>query len=110
MVEKNKKEGREEQTATLIPLTDYFNRPRSWLLIILVASTLLLIVIGFGFGYLYASKVKGLDNPMVYGIEKLNEHNNAYFECECRAPTFPNYFKINEDGWQSIDPNSPFQF
>lgn len=75
-------------------------------LIIIATSILILLVIGFGFGYLYASRTKGLDSPIVYGIEKLNEHNNAYFQCECRAPTLSTYFRINEDGWQSIDPNS----
>ncbi len=61
---------------------------------------LILIVIGFGFGYIYNNNINGacVERPLSYGIEKINDLNDANFNCACTSNSLTNPFYFNESG------------
>lgn len=73
----------------------------NWLKFVSTLFCLILIVIGFAFGYIYNNYNSGacIDRPLSYGIEKMNDINNENFICSCTTisgTTNPFYF--NESG------------
>ena len=62
-----------------------FNSFKSLLKISITLFCLILILIGFGFGYMYNDYKSGActQRPLSYGLEKLNDMNNANFTCSC---------------------------
>ena len=61
----------------------------------------ILILIGFAFGYIYNNYKSGacIERPLSYGIEKLNDMNNADFICSCiSSSTNLKPFSFNENG------------
>lgn len=61
---------------------------------------IILIVIGFGFGYIYNNYSNGacVERPLAYGIEKINDLNNASFTCACTSAGLTDPFYFNETG------------
>lgn len=53
-----------------------------WLKIIIILSVIILIGIGFLLGYFYDDK-SCIEDPLVYGIKRLNEANLDKFTCSC---------------------------
>lgn len=58
----------------------------------------ILIIIGFAFGYLYNSYKTDscAERPISYGVQKLNEINNDSFTCAC-TPISGNYETLSFD-------------
>ncbi len=58
-----------------------------WLKIVIVLFCLILIFIGFAFGYIYNNYKSGActERPLSYAVERLNDMNNANFTCSCSA-------------------------
>lgn len=68
-----------------------------WLKLSISLFCLILILIGFVFGYVYNNYKNGAcsDRPLSYGIEKVNLLNNDSFTCACTSisgKTNPFYF------------------
>lgn len=63
---------------------------------------LILLVIGFMFGYIYNNYKNEAcaERPLSYGIEKMNDLNNASFTCACTSISnkMINPFYFNESG------------
>ena len=61
---------------------------------------LILIVIGFGFGYIYNNNINGacVERSLNYGIEKINDLNDASFTCACTSAGITDPFYFNETG------------
>lgn len=76
-----------------------FNNFMSLLRIAIVLFCLILIFIGFVFGYIYSDYKSGTcaERPFSYGVGKLNEMNNVNFTCSCSALGVEP-FSFNEDG------------
>ncbi len=84
---------------------------KSLLKISITLFCLILIFIGFGFGYIYSNYKSGACNerPLFYGVEKLNDMNNAEFTCSCNSISGsikPFYF--NKDGLVKKDVSTIF--
>ncbi len=60
----------------------------------------ILIVIGFGFGYIYNNYLNGacVEKPLNYGIEKIDDLNNASFTFACTSGGITDSFYFNETG------------
>ena len=56
---------------------------QSWLKIIILLTTLILLSAGFLAGYLYNSSCS--KNPFIYIVEGLNKANNDDFTCSCSS-------------------------
>ena len=56
-----------------------------WMKISLFIGSLLLLVSGFTFGYLYNYKSNNecTANPFIYGVQEMNALNEASFICTC---------------------------
>ena len=66
-----------------------------------LAASVILIFIGFCFGYIYSNykNESCIEQPFFYGIEKLNEMNNANFTCSCNSLSSNiKPFSFNEQG------------
>lgn len=77
------------------------NRFVNWMKFAIVLFSLILILIGFSFGYIYNNYISGacIDRPLSYGIEKINEINNENFICSCTSYSGEmNPFYFNETG------------
>lgn len=65
-----------------------------WLKIIILLIALIILLIGFLIGYFYGDK-SCIEDPLRYGVQKLNEVNEDNFICSC-TPTkkvaMPFYF------------------
>ena len=76
-----------------------------WLKIVILLFCITLIIIGFGFGYIYNNYKNGacIDRPLSYGVEQLNDINNENFTCSC-TPKYGqvNPFYFNQDGIISV--------
>ena len=74
---------------------------KSLLKISITLFCLILIFIGFGFGYIYSNYKSEacVQRPLSYGLEKLNDMNNADFTCSCiSTSTDLKPFSFNENG------------
>ena len=79
---------------------------KKWMRISFIIATLLLLVSGFAFGYIYNYKKNNscTDNPFIYGIKEMNELNNVKFYCSCRGGELNFYFnedKVDNTGFYS---------
>lgn len=72
-----------------------------WLKLAILLFCVILIIIGFSFGYIYNNYKNGActERPLSYGIEKINEINNNNFTCACTTTSgITNPFYFNESG------------
>lgn len=77
------------------------NKFTTWLKLSISLFCLILILIGFAFGYIYNNYKSGActERPLSYGIEKLNDMNNASFTCACSPKSNEiNPFYFDESG------------
>jgi len=78
-------------------LSNFWN----WVKFSILIFSLILILIGFSFGYIYNNSVSGacIDRPLSYGIEKINKMNDENFICSCTSNSGKiNPFYFNESG------------
>ena len=65
--------------------------------IAIAVSILTCITIGFAIGYLMKDDGCSV-NPLVYGIEQINELNEDYFTCSCESSKVEESFYFNQEG------------
>lgn len=68
-----------------------------WLAIIYIVIFLILILSGFIFGYFFGNK-ECLEQPLFYGVKKLNEKNNDNYYCVCYSSKEKEPLRFNSDG------------
>ncbi len=73
---------------------------QKWLKVALVTGTLICITVGFLLGYLVYSSDGCIQDPLTYGLEKMNEINEDYFMCSCYGMEADFHFSTQtmEDG------------
>ncbi len=77
------------------------NKFIKWLKVSILLLSVILILIGFAFGYIYNNYKSGActERPLSYGVEKLNELNNDNFMCSCSSLSGKlEPFSFNEEG------------
>ncbi len=71
---------------------------QTWLKIACVLIALIILLVGFLAGYFYGDK-SCIEDPFIYGINKLNEMNNDEFICSCSSFSgIIDPFTFNKDG------------
>lgn len=68
-----------------------------WIKICITISALILLVVGFTIGYLIGDD-SCKQNPLRYGVEKLNKANNDSFFCSCASGKYPQPIYFDENG------------
>ena len=74
-----------------------------WLKFSILLFCIILILMGFAFGYIYNNYISDncIGRPLSYGIEKLNDMNDAEFTCTCTGSSdskFIEPFSFNKNG------------
>ncbi len=57
---------------------------KTWLKVACILIVLIIFFIGFLSGYFYGDK-SCFEDPLIYGIEKVNKANNDEFLCSCNS-------------------------
>lgn len=56
---------------------------------VIILASLIFILIGFALGYIYTDYIYGdeacIKDPLVYGINALNNYNDDNFHCTCNS-------------------------
>ena len=72
-------------------------RSRKLIKICFLICSLILLTIGFLLGYLYVDR-GCMENPLGFGVEKMNDINGDNFMCSCTSQLNPGLaFYFNED-------------
>lgn len=75
-----------------------FKNPVFWLNLIIILIASIFFFFGFLAGYFYLNK-SCLENPLSYGLKKINNINNADLICSCFSPSNKfNSFTFDEKG------------
>lgn len=77
------------------------NKEQKWMVVVVVVSILVFTTLGYLIGYLNTDKGCN-NNPLVYGIQRMNEMNEDIFVCECISEiSYSNSFEFDKSGmWQ----------
>jgi len=62
-----------------------FDNWKNLLYIVVILISLIFLVTGFLIGYYYTDK-SCIENPLSYGIKKINKMNNINLTCSCFSP------------------------
>jgi uncharacterized membrane protein YvbJ len=57
---------------------------RIFVILSIICACLILLVVGFTIGYIFTDK-GCMENPLVYGISKMDILNNDSFKCSCNS-------------------------
>ncbi len=64
--------------------------------ICILICSLILLTVGFLLGYLYADR-GCMENPLGFGVERMNDLNDGNFMCKCTSNTNGQTFYFNEE-------------
>jgi len=90
-----------------------FDNWKKWLVVSIILFSTILVLIGFAFGYLYNNYSNGVcrEDPLSYGIDKINNINDDEFICSCTSNSnLMNHFNFDKDGFiKDYEPPILFQ-
>jgi len=79
------------------------NNWQTWLKIACILIALIIFLAGFLSGYFYGDK-SCFEDPLVYGIEKINKANNDEFLCSCNSISGKvTSFSFDKDGAVAVE-------
>ena len=77
-----------------------FEKKGNLIKIAYILGILILLVVGFAGGYLYADKMCS-SSPFIYGVKTLNKINNDEFTCNCISNSGKTKsFSFDEEGFK----------
>ena len=75
-------------------------RSKFWVILESIMLLLWIIVTAIFLKTVYSDSAKCLANPLVFGVQRLNEENNDYMTCTCQFESRLDYsIIVNKDKW-----------